>query len=98
MPIAEAPIPVGEQPPVMPEKYMNCKCCSSILGYWARVVPNAVPNANAVPYLFTFAYPPIGVCKDLAAKRINARILDGDVFCPRCGTWQAVVLQPPTYK
>ena len=61
-----------------PDGYVNCDC-GAILGYKARV-------GKAI-YLHTFAYPPSSVNHKLAGRRVNARILAGDVACPYCGRW-----------
>jgi hypothetical protein len=63
-----------------PEGYVNCKTCGSILGYKAHV--------GKALFMFVYAYPAPRCRDDLAGRRVNARILEGDVYCHHCDTWQ----------
>jgi ribosomal protein S27E len=60
--------------------YVTCKQCGAILGYKSIVCGEL--------YLYTFSYPVQGVRPGLADRRVNGRILAGDVHCPFCGNWQ----------
>lgn len=70
-----------------PEGYFSCSCCGSILGFRAHV-------GKAI-FLFTYSYPPQGVTPKLSDRRVNARMLSGDVLCPHCGTWVEFALPKP---
>lgn len=61
-----------------PERYLNCDC-GAVLGYTAHI--------GKILYLFTYAYPPEGTRSNLAERRVNSRMLNGDVRCPYCGRW-----------
>ena len=61
-----------------PEAYLPCTC-GAILGYIAHVGKARV--------LFAYAYAPCGPRDAMEARRINARIYNGDVFCPHCSRW-----------
>jgi hypothetical protein len=60
--------------------YESCDTCGTILGYKAKV--------GHILYLYLYAYPPAGVCPNLAERRVCGRMLDGDLHCSHCDTWQ----------
>ena len=62
------------------EGFMTCACCGAILGYKVRL--------DRALWLYVYAYAPRAVAPGLPKRRVNARILEGDVHCPHCGTWQ----------
>ncbi len=72
-----------------PETYLTCTC-GAILGYCARW--------NDAIWFYLYAYPPTGVRPNLPARRIIARVLFGDAWCPHCGTWTELVLPRPWEK
>jgi hypothetical protein len=61
------------------EGYFVCPDCGKILGYKAR-------EGKAL-YLYVYAYPP-DHCGNLEGRRVNTRILSGDVWCPCCCQWR----------
>ena len=68
------------QPNPKPEGYVTCSCCEAILGYKAHI--------KGVLYFYLFSYAPHCVAPNLAERRVNGRLLNGDALCPHCGTWK----------
>lgn len=71
-----------------------CPTCGAILGYIARSGDAGTAGMPAM-MLHVYAYPPRGIVERMASRRIVARILDGDVFCPYCCDWQQFGLPTP---
>jgi hypothetical protein len=68
---------------VVPEGYVNCRCCDAILGYKIHV--------ENVLYLYLYAYP-THLCNNLTLRRIVGRFTGGDLRCSHCGEWQTLIL------
>lgn len=66
---------------IQPEHFVICASCKAILGYTAQV--------GQYKFLFLYSYPPRGPRPDMIDRRVNSRMLSGDVLCPYCGNWQS---------
>jgi uncharacterized protein YbaR (Trm112 family) len=63
-----------------PEHFVICPHCKAVLGYTAQVGQST--------FLFLYSYPPPGPRPGMLTRRVNSRIIAGDVLCPFCDKWQ----------